>query len=260
MVSEVVLSSEGFVADVAGVGSLVCVGPLVDEEVVGLCEMPAAKLANKFLFGLGREPSPGGLSVRGQLAQLGDGGQLGQIRGFRRVLLRGGEGQVSEVESRPVLVQRGDAVSHTSLFRVEELGRGSEGQRGEGDPGVHQTLGGCHLRDCRPQSLDVRVAQSPVVHVHGLHCAEAVKPLQLVGGERVDGLQEGVVGELEGRVQRDRCVQGFAPHLASDACGRRGDDSAKNRGETQHECRVQVRKHQLDTTDKYKQVFHRTDV
>lgn len=68
-----VLSSEGLVANITGIGPLVCVGPLVDEEVVGLGEMSAAELANKFLFSLGREPAPGRLSVRGQLAQLGDG-------------------------------------------------------------------------------------------------------------------------------------------------------------------------------------------
>lgn len=73
MVSEVILSSESLVANITGVRSLVRVGPLVDKEVVGLGEMPPAKLANKFLFSLGWEPASGGLSVRGQLAQLGDG-------------------------------------------------------------------------------------------------------------------------------------------------------------------------------------------
>lgn len=115
---------------------------------------------------------------------------------------------------------------------MEELRRGGEGYRREGEPGVDQTLGGRHLRDRRPQSLNVRVPKSPVVHVHGLHRAQAVQPLQLVGGERVDGLQEGVVGELEGRVQGDRSVQGFAPHLDSDLCrGRAGDPGEERRGE-----------------------------
>lgn len=68
-----VLSSEGFVANITCIGPLVCVGPLVDEEIVGLGEMPATELANKFLFSLGWEPAPGGFSFRGQLAQLGDG-------------------------------------------------------------------------------------------------------------------------------------------------------------------------------------------
>lgn len=68
-----VLSSEGLMANITGVRPLVCVGPLVDEEVVGLGEMPAAELANKFLFSLGWEPAPRRFSVRGQLAQLSDG-------------------------------------------------------------------------------------------------------------------------------------------------------------------------------------------
>ena len=223
VVSEVVLPSEGLVADVAGVGPLVCVGPLVDEEVVGLGEMPAAELANKFLFGFGREPAPRGFSVRGQLAQLGNGRQLGQVGSFRRVLLGGGQGQVGEVEPRPVFVQRGHAVRDARLLWVEQLGRGREGQRREGKPWVDQTLSGSHLCDGRPQSLDVRVAQSPVVHVHGVHGAEAVQPLELLRGESVDGLQEGVVCQLEGRVQRDRSMQSFAPHFGSELCRKHGD-------------------------------------
>lgn len=122
-----VLSSESLVANITGIGPLVCVGPLVDEEVVGLGEMPAAELANKFLFSLGWEPAPGGFSVRGQLAQLGDGCQLRQIRSFRRVLLSGSEGQVGEVKPRPVLVQRGDAVRNAGLLWMEKLGCGCEG-------------------------------------------------------------------------------------------------------------------------------------
>lgn len=97
-------------------------------------------------------------------------------------------------------------MSSGHLFRMEELRRGCEGDRLERDPGVDQPLGGCHLRDRRPQSLNVRVTKSPVVHVHGVHCAEAVQSVQLVSWESVDGLQEGVVGELQRRVHGDRSV------------------------------------------------------
>lgn len=72
------------------------------------------------------------------------------------------------------------------LFWMEELR--CEGYRREGNPGVHQTLRGCHLCDRRPQSLDVRITKSPVVHLHGLHGAEAVQSRQLVSGKSVDGL------------------------------------------------------------------------
>lgn len=152
MVPEVVLSPEGLVADVTGVRPLVRVGSLVDEQVVRLGEMPPAELANKFLFSLGREPAPCGLSVRGQLAQLRDRapqsrGQLGQIGGFRWVLLRCGQGQIGEVKPRPVFVQRLYAVRAQPLFGVKELGS-CKRQRGEGDPRVHKPLRSRHLCDC----------------------------------------------------------------------------------------------------------------
>lgn len=50
MVSEMVLAPEGFSTDVAGEGSLVCVCPLVDEEVVGLGEMATTELTDVFLL------------------------------------------------------------------------------------------------------------------------------------------------------------------------------------------------------------------
>lgn len=73
------------------------------------------------------------------------------------------------------------------------------------------------------------IAKSPVVHVHGLHRAEAVQSLQLVSGESVDGLQEGIVCELEGWVQGDRSMQGFTPHFGSDLCRGSAGNPEKNR-------------------------------
>lgn len=64
MVPQVVLPPESLVADVTGVRPLVRVGPLVDEEVVGLGEVPAAELADELLFRLGGQAAAGGLSVR----------------------------------------------------------------------------------------------------------------------------------------------------------------------------------------------------
>ena len=46
-----VLSPEGLAADITRVGSLVRVGPLVDQQVVRLGELPAAELADKLLLG-----------------------------------------------------------------------------------------------------------------------------------------------------------------------------------------------------------------
>ena len=51
VVSQVVLPPEGLAADVAGVGPLVRVGPLVYQQVVGLGELSVTELANKLLLG-----------------------------------------------------------------------------------------------------------------------------------------------------------------------------------------------------------------
>lgn len=50
MVSEMVLASEGFSTDVTGEGSLVCVCPLVDQEVVGLGEMATTEFTDVLLL------------------------------------------------------------------------------------------------------------------------------------------------------------------------------------------------------------------
>ena len=50
MVPEMVLSPEALAADVAGVGSLVRVGPLVDEQVVRLGEVSATEPTDVLLL------------------------------------------------------------------------------------------------------------------------------------------------------------------------------------------------------------------
>lgn len=50
MIPEVVLAPEGFSTDVARERSLVCVCPLVDQEVVGLGEMATTELTDVFLL------------------------------------------------------------------------------------------------------------------------------------------------------------------------------------------------------------------
>lgn len=139
------------------------------------------------------------------------------------------------------------------LLWMEKLRCSRKGDRREGKPGVNQTLRGCHLCDCRSKSLNVRIAKSPVVHVHGLHRAETVKSLELVSGESVDGLQEGVVCELEGRVQWDRSVQGFAPHVDSDLCRRHGDNPEGRKPKTMSvacKCHVRVSNYVVRKTGK----------
>lgn len=109
MVPEVVLSPEGLVADVTRVGSLICVRSLVDQKVVRLCKMASAKFADKLLFGLGGQPTPIRLALRGgelghvqETSQAGHGEGSGGLRGscrtphraqllrFHVILLRGG--------------------------------------------------------------------------------------------------------------------------------------------------------------------------
>jgi hypothetical protein len=48
-----ILSTEGLSANVARVGPLVGVGPLVDEQIVGLGELAVAELADELLLGAG---------------------------------------------------------------------------------------------------------------------------------------------------------------------------------------------------------------
>lgn len=219
VIPQVILPPEGFVADVTRVWPLVRVGPLVDEQIVGFGKVSAAKLADKFFFRFGGQPPSRGLSVRSQFTEAGKGAaqpgaQLGQVCHLRGVLLGGGHGQVSKVKTGPVLVQGWEDMGNGPLLGVEEVG--GEGQSREGEASVHEALRRRHLGDGGAGDLvHVGVPQRPVVHVHGLHSAEAVQALQVVhgGGEGVHGLQEGVVGELQRRVERDRRRQGLAPHF-----------------------------------------------
>jgi len=186
VVPQVVLSPEGLVADVAGVRALVRVCPLVDQQIVGLCKVSPAKLANKFLFALGRESPARGLAVRAQFPQCS---QCSQLRSrFRRVLLRGREREVGEVESRSVLVQRGHDARHRSVFGEQMRGEGK--RRGEREARVQE-----------PRNL--RVPEGPVVD-------HAVAGAQPVAGIRARGeLQE------QRRVKRHRGRESLTAHIRS---------------------------------------------
>ena len=50
MIPEVVLAAEGLPTDVTRVGPLVCVGPLVDQQVVRLGEVTPTETTNVLLF------------------------------------------------------------------------------------------------------------------------------------------------------------------------------------------------------------------
>ena len=78
MVPEVVLSSEGFVADVTGIRPLVRVRPLVDQQVVGFGKMAATELADKLFLGLGRQSASAGLALRrGEFGHIQEASQAG---------------------------------------------------------------------------------------------------------------------------------------------------------------------------------------
>lgn len=227
MIPQVILPPEGLVADVARVWPLICVGPLMDEQIVGFGKVSAAKLADKLFFRFGGQPPSGRFSVRSQFTKARNGAtqpraQLGQVSHFRGIFLCGSHGQVSKVKTGPVLVQGWEDVGNGPLLGVEQVS--GKGQSREGEARVHEALRRCHLRDGGAGDLvHVGVPQRPVVHVHGLHRAEPVQALQVVhcGREGVHGLQEGVIGELQRRVQGDGRRQGLAPHFSGFCSGRR---------------------------------------
>ena len=64
VVPEVVLSSEGLVADITGIWPLVRVCPLMDQKVVGFGKMAATELADKLFLGLGGQSASAGLALR----------------------------------------------------------------------------------------------------------------------------------------------------------------------------------------------------
>lgn len=64
MVPEVVLSSEGLVADITGVWPLIRVRPLMDQKVVGFGKMAATELADKLFLGLRGQSASARLAFR----------------------------------------------------------------------------------------------------------------------------------------------------------------------------------------------------
>ena len=58
VIAEMILTAEGFAANVARVGPLVRVRPLVDEQIVGFGELAVAELADELLLGAGSAAGP----------------------------------------------------------------------------------------------------------------------------------------------------------------------------------------------------------
>ena len=64
-----VLSAERFATDITGIGPLICVSPLVDEEIVTLGEVSVAIFADELLLG------PGGAARASEQSRVIAGGQ-----------------------------------------------------------------------------------------------------------------------------------------------------------------------------------------
>jgi hypothetical protein len=92
VVPQMVLPPERLAAHVAREGSLVRVRPLVDEQVVGLCELSVAELADELLARPTCRPSQWGFE---QLVVAAGGGQMGchLATAIRRVERGGGGGE-----------------------------------------------------------------------------------------------------------------------------------------------------------------------
>lgn len=190
VVPQVVLSPEGLVADVAGVGPLVGVCALVDQQVVGFGEVSPAEPADELLLALGRESAARRSALRAQSA----------LSGHRRVLLRRRHRQIGEVEARPVLPV------HRVFVRQQMRGGGGE----------RECAGEARVR----QALQLREAHRPPVHLYGVERAEAVQLIHR-HRERVQGLQERVV-ELQRRVERHRSRESLTAHSRCRSLGAEG--------------------------------------
>lgn len=209
-------------ADVAGVGPLVRVRPLMDEEVVGLSEVAATEFADELLLGFGRQASPRGLLFWGQLGHIQEGtqptgggpGTLSPAK-LGRIFLRGRQGQVGKIKARLGLERHGAAASSGDLrLGLDDVREPGEG--GQLEARVHQAGHGAgHFGERGPRQMHRGVAQRPLVQVHGMQRTETIQIGQVVRGhcgQAIHCLKKGVVGELQRWVDGHRCWQGFAAH------------------------------------------------
>lgn len=115
-----------------------------------------------------------------------------QVLGLQRLFLSGCGGQVGEVKARLAL---------RFLFGwMHKL-------REERDRGKRETREGT-------AGQKWRISQRPVVQMDGVKRAEAVDTGHLIGRkmEAVGCLEEGVIGQLEGRMKRYRSRKCFTTH------------------------------------------------
>lgn len=90
-----------------------------------------------------------------------------------------------------------------------------EWEGGQLEPCIHQAGDAGHFGEGGAGQMHGWVAQSPLVQVHGVQGTEAIEVGEVVGwhgGQPVECLQEGVVGELQGRMDGHWGRQGFTSH------------------------------------------------
>lgn len=172
VVSEMVLSPEGLLADVTCIRPLVCVCTLMDQQVVWFGEMPATKLTHKLLLGLGwQSPSTGLPLGRSQLCHIQKTTQWAcvrmastcnsQILRLNWLLLSCSSSQVGKIEPRLTF---GFLLGRMHEVREERNGRKRETR--DGTTGQKR-----------------RISQRPVMQVDGVKSTEAVDARHLIGRE-----------------------------------------------------------------------------
>lgn len=149
----------------------------------------------------------------------GDCPHYAQVFRLQWVFLGGGGSQVGEVEAWLRLVlgaleeTHGGScgIGHSGLvLGLDQVGKDGDG-RYAGEAAVHQSW---ELGESAAGKSEGRVAQGPLMEVDGMQGAEAIDARDLVRGqlEAIGGLEEGVVGQLQGGVEGDRGWKSFAAH------------------------------------------------
>ena len=168
-------------ADVTGVWPLVGVRALVNQQVVGLCEMAATELAHKLLLRLGWQAPSARLPLRGELGHVQQAAQhrrvgLGrtgtEVLRLQGVLLGSGSRQVGKVESGLVLGGAARALAiprGVLLVWLDQVWK--ERDRGQRKPGIHQAR---ELGESAAGQGKGRVAQSPLMQVYRVQGTETV--------------------------------------------------------------------------------------
>lgn len=115
-----------------------------------------------------------------------------QVLGLQRLFLSGGGGQVGEVEAWLAL-----RFLFGWMHQLREEWNGGKRETGEGTAGQKW-----------------RISQRPVVQMDSVKRAEAVDTRHLISRkmEAVGGLEEGVIGQLEGWVKRYGSRKCFTTH------------------------------------------------